>query len=226
MIAAAAGGGVTLKELWLCSEMGADPEAWHAYDAPVFTVPPSLFTQLAYRRHPDGHLAVAEVFSVALERLDLDGAGLVLVVDGTEKPGNLGAMMRTAEAFAVDAVIASDTRTDLFNPNVLRASMGALFRIPVAAAGAAAVRAALQAAELCIVPTSRRGARSLWDVDLTLRVAIIVGSEERGLAGEWAPGGPGSVTIPTPGGGSPLNVSVATAVALAEAVRQRRSIVR
>lgn len=221
MVAAAHDAGVAIEELWLCPDLGGDPMQWLHMEVPIYTVPADLFATLAYRRHPEGHLAVASTFPTALDGIDLGPARLVLVAAGIEKPGNLGALLRTAHAFGADAVVAAGGGTDLFNPNVIRSSRGALFLLPVAVATENEARAALEFAGLETIPTSTRGARSLWAADLRGPCAVVVGSEARGLDPQWDPSGPHSLRIPVEGPAGSLNVSVAAAVVLAEAHRQR-----
>ncbi len=194
-------------------------ERIHAAGVPLTELGGTAFSRIAYRRHPDGILAVGRIRHRSFDQLDLPPDPLLLVVDAVEKPGNLGAILRTADAAGVDAVIAADTATDLFNPNVVRASQGALFSVPAAVADAAAVAAWLAELGGTVVAASPSGTVAPWDVDLTAARAIVVGSEHAGLSAQWA--GAVEVQIPMRGTGDSLNTSIAAAVIVYEALRQR-----
>ena len=145
----------------------------------------------------------------------------MVVLEGVEKPGNLGAVLRTADAAAVDAVIAADPRTDLFNPNAIRASLGTIFTVPVAAGTSAAVREGLVARGVRLL-TARVDAETLYtDVDLRGSVAVVLGSEADGLSGAWSGSGVLPVRLPMLGVADSLNVSITAAILLYEARRQR-----
>ncbi len=180
----------------------------------------TAFKPLSRRQNPDGVAAVAITPSHDLADIGVDGPTLLLVVEQVEKPGNLGAMLRSADG-AGAAVIAADPDTDFENPNVIRASQGSVFTLPVAAASASEVMAWLGAADVepvALVPDGDHP--TVWDVDLGERVALIVGSESEGLS-EHIRSSARLATIPMRGTADSLNVSVAAAIALYEAVRQR-----
>jgi TrmH family RNA methyltransferase len=182
------------------------------------------FRKAAYRSHPDGLLAVARSFPTGLDRIPRRGRRgppLLLVVEAIEKPGNLGTMLRTADGAGADAVIVADPATDVFNPNVVRSSQGALFLIPVAVGSTAAVRAALGERGVTAFAASPAAAHDVWDADLTGPTAIVVGSEHAGLSPAWD-GGTVGVRLPMAGASDSLNAAAAAAVLLYEAVRQRR----
>jgi TrmH family RNA methyltransferase len=179
----------------------------------------TAFARIANRRHPDGILAVGRTRRLTLEQLDLTLDPLLLIVDAVEKPGNLGAILRTADAAGVDAVIAADPATDLFNPNVVRASQGALFTVPTAVATAAAVAGWLAGLGVMAVAASPRATVPPWDVDLTGGRAIVVGSEHAGVSAAWTDAL--EVQIPMRGSGDSLNAAIAAAVIIYEALRQR-----
>jgi TrmH family RNA methyltransferase len=166
-------------------------------------------------------VAVVRTPPTDLARLAPGEESLVVVVEAVEKPGNLGAILRTADGAGVDAVIAADPRTDLFNPNAIRASLGTVFTRPVAAAPTAEVLAWL--ADRGIRPVAARvdAERPYTDADLRGPVALVLGSEAEGLREAWDDAGVEPVRIPMHGTADSLNVSVAAAVLLYEAVRQR-----
>lgn len=180
------------------------------------------FEHLAYGDRADGIVLVVRTPSTRLEDLRLPSAPLVVVTEDVEKPGNVGAILRTADAVGASAVIAVGG-TDLFNPNVIRASIGTIFSVPVATGSAADVAAWLRAAGVRIV-ASRVDASDLYvDAALTGSVAIVMGSEARGLSETWRGPDVAGVRLPMLGGADSLNVSVAAAVLLYEAWRQRRA---
>lgn len=189
--------------------------------AAIVPVSTTVLDRVAYGDRSEGLVAVVRIPSTRLEALHLPADPLVIVLEGLEKPGNLGAVARTADAAGVDAVIAASPRTDLFNPNAIRASLGTMFAIPLASGPSTAVRTHLAALGLTLLP-ARVDAEAIYtDVDLRGPVAIVLGSEADGLTPTWA--GPGVVPIRLPmlGVADSLNVSIATAVLLYEARRQR-----
>lgn len=191
----------------------------------VIEVSRAVFEKLAYRENPDGWLAIAPALQRTLD--DLKGAisrsSLLLVVERVEKPGNLGAMLRTADAAGVDALIVCDLATDLGNPNVVRASRGALFTVPVAQAASTETLNWLKALNVRIVAATPSASVNYTDVDLRGPVAIAVGAEDAGLSDEWLRRADAQVRIPMAGKVNSLNVSASAAMLLYEAVRQRNT---
>ena len=184
-----------------------------------------VFRRLSHREGPDGVLLEAAAFATDLDTITLGPNPLVLVVAGIEKPGNLGAMLRSAAGVGADAVVVADPVTDVFNPNVVRASQGALFVVPVAVAGLEAVAAWLNEHGLRTWAAGPEDGTPYWDVPLHVPVALVVGAEHEGLDPRWHELADGGVTIPMPGAGDgavdSLNVATAAAVLLLDAVRQR-----
>lgn len=183
----------------------------------------SAFEKAAYREGPDGILLVADPVERSLGALAgvIGGAPLVLVSQGVEKPGNLGAMLRTADAAGVSAVIAADPVTDWSNPNVVRGSKGTVFAVPVASASTTDTLAWLRARGIRTVATTPDAEALHTDADLTGPVAILVGTEKQGLTLEALEQADVRVRIPMSGMVNSLNVATAAAVVLYEAVRQR-----
>ncbi len=173
-----------------------------------------VLAKMAYRAEPEGVIAVVEVPKRGLPR----NAGLLLVAVGVEKPGNLGAMARTAEAAGADALVIAEGRSDAWNPNAIRASTGAVFTLPV-------VEAALE--EICglgieLVAAAVDAPTSYTAADLTSPLALLVGAEHRGLGADWIAAADRAVSIPVAGGSADsLNAATAAAIILFEAVRQR-----
>ena len=179
------------------------------------------FERLAYGDRSDGIVLVVRTRDTSLVGIALPDVPLVVVTEDVEKPGNVGAILRSADAVGAGAVIAVGG-TDLYNPNVIRASVGTVFTVPVAAAPAPEVLAWLRARRLRIV-ASRVDATDLHvDADLTGPLAIVLGSEAHGLSDAWLAPDVGAIRLPMLGAADSLNVSAAAAVLLYEAWRQRR----
>lgn len=177
--------------------------------------------RLAYGDRSEGVVATVEVPDVALASLELPNDPLVVVLEGVEKPGNLGAVLRSADGAGADAMILADPRTDVFNPNAIRASLGAVFAMPLATGSTDDVQAHLERRGVTLV-AARVDAPDLYtDVDLTGAVAIVLGSEADGLTSRWLSPPARAVRLPMLGVGDSLNVSIAAAILLYEARRQR-----
>jgi TrmH family RNA methyltransferase len=189
--------------------------------AGVVVVDRRVLDHLGYGERSEDLIAVVEVPDVSLAAIALPPAPLITVVEGVEKPGNLGAVLRTADAVGAACVIAADPRTDLFNPNTIRASLGTVFSVPVAAATAGVVRAWLLERGVRIVAARVDGAFAWSDADLTGPLAIALGSEATGLTDAWRGAPIESVHLPMLGVADSLNVSITAAVLLFEARRQR-----
>jgi TrmH family RNA methyltransferase len=187
----------------------------------VMHVSQPVFAKIAYRESPDGWLAVVPAVRTSLDTLETGASPLVLICEGVEKPGNLGAMLRTADAAGVTAVIAADPVTDWGNPNVVRASKGTVFSVPVASATTPEVFGWLASRSLRLVAAAPDGEELLTDANLSGPVAIAVGSEARGLPAAWLERAGARVRIPMFGRADSLNVATSAAILTYEAVRQR-----
>ncbi|MDP0500035.1 MAG: RNA methyltransferase [Verrucomicrobiota bacterium JB022] len=194
--------------------------------AEVVQLSPEAFDKVCYREGPDGLLAVAISQERPLADLQarlagLDHPALVLVAEAVEKPGNLGALLRTADAAGVDAVVVCDSRTDLFNPNAIRASQGAIFSLPCYLAETRDLRPLLREAGIVPVATTPRAEKTIWEQDLRQPIALVLGAEDIGLSEDWLDGQTLTAKLPMRGVTDSLNVSVAAALVIFEAVRQR-----
>lgn len=189
--------------------------------AEALTVTRAVFEKISYRDTPDGWLAVFPLPAPRLEDLTLPSAPLLLVAESVEKPGNLGAMLRTADAAGVNALIVCDPRTDVYNPNVVRASRGALFSVPTVQADSAATLAFLRERGIKVLAATAHTDTLYTAVNLRQPVAIVVGTEDEGLSDFWLQHADLKVKIPMVGRVESLNVSVAAALIAYEAVRQR-----
>ncbi len=211
--------GVEIERLFVAPALGPPDEPIAAATSgriPVVTVSEKVFAKLSGREGPDGILAVAVAFPTELGTIAT--TDLVLVAEGIEKPGNLGAMLRTAEA-AGAAVVVADGVVDPFNPNVVRASQGSLFAVPLATARTDDTIRWLDGTT--VVVATPEATTDYWDVDMRGPTAVVVGSEHEGVSERWKTLGT-TVRIPMAGTGDSLNASIAAALVLYEAVRQRR----
>jgi TrmH family RNA methyltransferase len=180
------------------------------------------FEKVAYREGPDGFLAVVAAVTRTCADLRVGATPLVLLCQGVEKPGNLGAMLRTADAAGAEAVVAADPVTDWGNPNLVRASKGTVFSVPVASDTSRDTLAWLDQQGLALVATTPDTELDYTDVDYTGAVAIAVGAEKYGLAQEVLDHAAYKVRIPMVGRANSLNVATSAAIVMYEAVRQRR----
>jgi TrmH family RNA methyltransferase len=188
----------------------------------VFRCSVEAFEKMSYRENPDGLLAVGPLAARGLDDLVLPEDALLLVAEKMEKPGNLGALLRTADGAGVDAVIVCNPATDLGNPNLIRASIGTVFYLPIALATSEDAVRWLKERGVRII-TTEPGAELLHTAaDLAGSVAIVVGAEDAGLSTVWTDHADVRVRIPLLGRNDSLNVSAAAAILLYEAVRQRR----
>jgi TrmH family RNA methyltransferase len=181
-----------------------------------------VIAKLAFGDRSDGIVAIVRTGSTDLDSLRLTpGVPLVVVVEGVEKPGNLGAILRTADGAGASGLIAADPLTDLFNPNAIRASLGTIFRVPIAAAPTPATLDWLTSRGIAPIAAHVDATVPYTEVDMRGPVAIVLGSEATGLSAAWDDPRVTSVRIPMLGTADSLNVSVAAAIVLYEAVRQR-----
>ena len=200
--------GLTVTEIFVAPELIADWPHSHT------EVTPRVLAKMAYRAEPEGVLAIVE----APHRTLPDNATLILVAVGIEKPGNLGAMARTADAAGADALLVADAQADPWNPNAIRASTGAVFTLPIVEAS----REQVQALPLQKIAAMVAADMTPADVDLTHPTALIVGAEDTGLDAQWQQAADAKVAIPMKGHTvDSLNASNAAAILLYETLRQR-----
>jgi RNA methyltransferase, TrmH family len=219
--------GVEVVEVFVCEPLLGGADARAALDrlasvsAPIHPVSERVFERLAFGERAEGLIAVVRVPPLDLDRLALPSDPLILVVEAVEKPGNLGAVLRSADGAGVDAVIAASPRTEPFNPNAIRASAGTVFSVPLAAAPSADALAWLRAAGIRIVAARVDAERAYTEADLTGPLAIALGAETDGLTEAWSGEDVEAVRLPMLGVADSLNVSVTAAVLAYEARRQR-----
>ncbi|MEX2251258.1 MAG: TrmH family RNA methyltransferase [Acidimicrobiia bacterium] len=205
-------------------EIYYDPERFDPspFPGPVtFACSPETLSRASYRGSDEGVIAVFGQFDLGIDRLDPGSLPLILMTEGLEKPGNLGAILRTADAVGADAVIVVDPEIDPFNPNVVRSSTGALFSVPLAVADLNTAMAWLRRNGITLVGADPTADENLWSVDLRVPCALLVGSEHLGLTREAREATDILVSIPMHGLTDSLNASVTMALLAYEARRQR-----
>ena len=196
-------------------------EECRAKGAEVFTCSKQCFAKIAYKERPDGLLMVGPHVTVKLSDLKLSENALVIVTEAIEKPGNLGTILRSADAARVAAVIVCNRTTDIHNPNVVRASTGTMFSVPIAEATSDEALEFLKSRGFKILAATPHAEKLHFEVDLTGNVAIALGAEQYGLTAKWMDGAELRVRIPMLGLADSLNVSAAATILVYEAVRQR-----
>lgn len=189
--------------------------------ADVFTCSRTAFVKMAYKERPDGLLMTGPHVAKRLADLELPPNALVIVTESIEKPGNLGTILRSADAAKVSAVIVCDRTTDIHNPNVVRASTGTMFSVPIVEASSDEALAWLKGKGFKILAATPHAEKLHFEVDLTGNVAIALGAEQYGLTAKWMDGAELRVRIPMLGLADSLNVSAAATILVYEAVRQR-----
>ena len=189
----------------------------------VIEIPENLYRKVAYRESTEGIIAEVECKERRLEDLELSEHPLVMVLESVEKPGNLGAVLRSADAARADAVIVCDPLTDLYNPNLIRASLGGIFTVPTVAASSEETIAWLKARGIRILTAQLQDSSWYYDIDMTVGTALVMGTESTGLTDIWRRAAAAHIRIPMLGRLDSLNVSVSAAILLFEAVRQRNA---
>jgi RNA methyltransferase, TrmH family len=233
--------GVKLVEAFVCRPLCGSEDArallamLSETAADVLEVTESVFGKLAFGERAEGVLGVAEMPRPTLQSLDSaisrrltaargePTAPLVAVLEGVEKPGNFGAVLRSADAAGVSAVVLADGSTDLYNPNAIRASLGTIFTLPVCEAAGSDVLAYLREYHFAIIAARVDGAVPYTEIDYRRPTAIVLGSEAAGLSAAWTGADIQAVRLPMLGAADSLNVSVTAAVLFFEALRQRQS---
>lgn len=184
-------------------------------------VSPHVYERIAYRESTEGVIAVVRTRNRSLDELSFKDNPLLMVLERVEKPGNLGAIMRSADAAGADAVIVCDPLTDLFNPNLIRASLGAVFSVPCVVCSSEECIRYLKDHHIRILTAQLQDSSLYYDTDMTGPTAIVMGTESTGLTTSWREAADAHIRIPMNGKLDSLNVSVSAAVLLYEAVRQR-----
>ena len=215
--------GYKIGNLFYCVNIfpETDLKSLNIEDKFLVPVTQEVFDKIAVRENSGGVIAVAEMKTHRLEEIKLGKNPLVLVLESVEKPGNLGAILRTSDAAGVDAVIICDPQTDFYNPNVVRSSLGCIFTKQIAAAPSDETIAWLRKNKISIFCTYLKASRPYHEVDFKISSAIVMGTEATGLSDSWVKNSDANIIIPMRGKIDSMNVSTAAAVVVFEAVRQR-----
>ncbi len=218
--------GLAVEALFFCPEAFPPGRSVGGLPLPpggrLFQVSPAVYGRIAYRGGTEGVVALVRQPRLSLSSLRLGPSPLVVVLERVEKPGNLGAVLRSADASGADAVIVCDPLGDLYNPNVIRSSLGSVFTVPCVVCRSEECVAFLRERGISILTAQLQDSQPYYGVDMRRPVAIVLGSEARGLSPLWRQVADSHVLIPMLGSLDSLNVSVSAAVLLYEAVRQRR----
>jgi TrmH family RNA methyltransferase len=231
--------GILPKEVYLCPELIQEPNAKKIASQfrkneelttfKLFEVTPQVFQKMAYRGSSGGILFVIPIKEYQLEDIRLGNPPILAIIEGIEKPGNLGGILRTADAAGVDGVIVcydqEQNSTDIHSPNVIRASLGALFSVPIVSVDNGRLLNWLHHQNIKIIATTPAAAKTYTTIDMTGPTAIVMGSEAHGLSSTWLKAAHEQVKIPMFGTVDSLNLSVSTGLLLYEAIRQRNKTV-
>jgi|WetSurMetagenome_2_1015567.scaffolds.fasta_scaffold02993_9 RNA methyltransferase, TrmH family len=224
-VIAALKSGLQLVEIFYCAIYGGENPSFFGIDKDaklIANVSEEVFKKITYRDDPDGYVAIFLVKNIALEEVKLRERPLVLVLEGMEKPGNFGAILRTADAAGVDAIIVNDPQLDIYHPNAIRASIGSIFDQQIVSASREETIAFLAARNITTYATSKRGEKDFYDFDYSRGTAFVLGAEHSGLSEQWRESADEYIKIPMTGIVDSLNLSASAAILLFEAVRQRK----
>ena len=226
-------GGFAVESVFICPELwqgeaatassgSVDPAipGWKRAGA-CHEVTPAVYEKMAYRGGTEGIMAVVAARQLSLSQLQLGPQPLVVVLEKVEKPGNLGAVLRSADASGVDAVVVCDPLTDLYNPNLIRSSLGAIFTVPTVACTSDECIRYLKERGIQILTAQLQDSHLYYDIDMRRPTAVVMGTEATGLTPQWREAADAHIRIPMLGRLDSLNVSVSAAILMYEAVRQR-----
>ncbi len=218
--------GFTFREVFYCPTLVSEDAVRKLIGSNTVLVPVShhVFEALTYRENKDGLLAVAQYKSLSLDAVQLSKTPFLIVLEAVEKPGNLGAILRTADAANVDAVLVCDPKTDIYNPNVIRSSIGCVFSKQVVCCDNESAVHYLRQKQITSIATTPYTEQVYFKEDLTKPVAIVMGTEAEGLSDFWLQHADVQAKVPMLGEADSLNVSVCLAVLVYETVRQRLSL--
>ena len=219
--------GVEIRSVFFCRELIEDINSLpfklnHDAGYEITEVSKEVFAKIAYRENSHGFILTATQPERKLQDFRLKEKPLVIVLENVEKPGNLGAVLRTADAAGVDAVLVCDSQTDLYNPNVIRASLGCVFNVPVVSCSSREAGQWLDANGIKAFVTSLEASRAYTDCDFNSAIAIVMGAEDEGVSDFWKNHSSQNIIIPMHGRVDSMNISVSTAIIIFEALRQRK----
>lgn len=214
--------GHTLKQVYYCPTMINAEQLPANSDAQVIEVTREIYDKIAYRGSTEGIIALVEPRHYSLSDIALGDSPLIAVLESVEKPGNIGAVLRSADAAHATAVVVCDPLTDLYNPNLIRSSLGAIFTVPCVACDSHECIKFLKDNNIQILTAQLQDSKPYYDTDMRSATAIVMGTESTGLTSAWRQAADAHIRIPMGGSLDSLNVSVSAAILLFEAVRQRQ----
>lgn len=216
--------GYLIEQLFICPDILSEAEVEKFFSGYKCTaISTQVYEKLSYRSSTEGILALAQCKNHALSGVEFQKAHpLVLVAEAPEKPGNIGALLRTADAAGVDAVYIANPKTDLYNPNIIRSSVGTVFTVPIFMGSSEEIRSHLQQQGFAIYCAALTASQPYDQVSYKGRTAIVVGTEDTGLSPTWLKASTQNIIIPMQGKIDSMNVSVSAAILIFEAVRQRK----
>jgi len=216
--------GYLIEQLFICPDILSEAEVEKFFSGYKCTaISTQVYEKLTYRSSTEGILALAQCKNHALSGVEFQKAHpLVLVAEAPEKPGNIGALLRTADAAGVDAVYIANPKTDLYNPNIIRSSVGTVFTVPIFMGSSEEIRSHLQQQGFAIYCAALTASQPYDEVSYKGRTAIVVGTEDTGLSPTWLKASTQNIIIPMLGKIDSMNVSVSAAILIFEAVRQRK----
>ncbi|MEM9000532.1 MAG: RNA methyltransferase [Bacteroidota bacterium] len=215
-------GAYELELLCYCAEIMGTDEFVEKFNCPITALSKSVYEKIAHRDTTEGVIALAKAKEHQLEQISLNTENpLVLVAEAPEKPGNIGALLRTADAAQVDAVFIANPKTDVYNPNIIRSSVGCVFTTKIYTGASEDIIAFLQSRNITVFCAALTASLPYVDVDFTVPSAIVVGTESTGLSPIWLTVSDQNLIIPMQGQIDSMNVSVSAAILIFEAKRQR-----
>ena len=216
--------GYLIEQLFICPDILSEVEVEKLFSGYKCTaISTQVYEKLTYRSSTEGILALAQCKNHALSGVEFQKAHpLVLVAEAPEKPGNIGALLRTADAAGIDAVYIANPKTDLYNPNIIRSSVGTVFTVPIFMGSSEEIRTHLQQQGFAIYCAALTASQPYDQVSYKGRTAIVVGTEDTGLSPTWLKASTQNIIIPMQGKIDSMNVSVSAAILIFEAVRQRK----
>ena len=217
--------GYLIEQLFICLDILSEVEVEKLFSGYKCTaISTQVYEKLTYRSSTEGILALAQCKNHTLSGVEFQKAHpLVLVAEAPEKPGNIGALLRTADAAGIDAVYIANPKTDLYNPNIIRSSVGTVFTVPIFMGSSEEIRSHLQQQGFAIYCAALTASQPYDQVSYKGRTAIVVGTEDTGLSPTWLKASTQNIIIPMQGKIDSMNVSVSAAILIFEAVRQRKS---
>lgn len=222
-------GGFLITELFICKELFTSEDIIEllknsAFQPEITEISAEVYNKIAYRGSTEGIVGVGKAKDTGLNNLQLKKENLlILVAEAPEKPGNIGALLRTADAAGVDAVIIANPKTDLYNPNIIRSSVGCVFTNQIATGTTSEIIDFLKLQQVAIYAAALQASKNYSSVDYCASCAIVVGTEATGLRQEWLENSTQNIIIPMQGEIDSMNVSVAAGILIFEAKRQRGS---